>query len=98
MNISSTLGKGTEVKVSFIYSHIDRVPLGDMSETLLTLVMCNPHIDFIYRHAVNKSEFRFDTREIKQMIEGVDINNTEVVSWMRQYLNEQIKSLYGGVL
>ncbi|MDK2800964.1 MAG: hypothetical protein PWP27_1896 [Clostridiales bacterium] len=96
LKISSTLGKGTVVDVRFVHSHIDRAPLGNMSETILSLVVCNPSIDFIYRHTVNNNDFEFDTRKIKQIIGHVDINNIEVVSWMREYLNEGITNLYGG--
>ncbi|MBZ4646423.1 MAG: hypothetical protein PWR27_1208 [Petroclostridium sp.] len=97
VEISSEPGKGTKVKARFLHSHIDRAPLGNMVETVLTLVVCNPLIDFVYKHLVNENCFEFDTREIKQVIKEVDINNTEVVSWMKDCLTEGITSLYGGV-
>ncbi|MGE4283220.1 MAG: ATP-binding protein [Clostridia bacterium] len=97
MVISSSIGTGTEVRVCFVYSHIDRAPLGDIGETLVTLIVCNPCIDFFYKHKVNEEMFELDTREVKKKIDGMEINNMEVVLWIKQYLVEGIKSLYEGV-
>jgi signal transduction histidine kinase len=36
MQIYSTPGKGTQIKVEFQYSHIDRMPLGDLAGTFLS--------------------------------------------------------------
>ena len=38
MQISSKPGLGTNVVISFQFSHIDRMPLGDLSGTILTLI------------------------------------------------------------
>ena len=97
LNITSELGMGTEVTVWFIHDHIDRVPLGKIDETVLMLITCNPKIDFIYTHTVNDNEFKMDSREIKKIIEGVEITNHDVVLWMKDYLKQGINSLYGGV-
>ena len=48
--IQSALGKGTEVTATFQYDHIDRQPLGDMAETVATLVSGSPLVDFVYTH------------------------------------------------
>jgi hypothetical protein len=97
LEIKSELGVGTEVKVLFKHNHIDRAPLGDMVDTIVSLVLCNPNIDFLYRHTFNGTEFVLDTREIKKIISGVEINCNEVISWIREYLKENINILYGGV-
>src|SRR5690554_5477717 len=49
--IKSQLGKGTVVQTSFKLDHIDCPPLGKMDETLTTLIICNPDIDFVYEHS-----------------------------------------------
>ncbi len=97
LDIVSEVGKGTSVKTHFVYSHIDRSPLGEMVETMLTLISSNPSIDFIYHHCVNDREFQFETKEIKKVLKDVPINTVEVFIWMKENLNEGIKSLYGGV-
>jgi len=64
--ITSEVGKGTCVIAKYPLLHIDRPPLGNISETILTLVVCNPDINFKYYHKVNKNYFLFDTKEIKK--------------------------------
>jgi signal transduction histidine kinase len=46
MSIESKEGKGTVVTATFEHNHIDRVPLGDMVSTLITLISGCPDIDF----------------------------------------------------
>ncbi len=46
LTLESKKGKGTRVKAEFQFSHIDRKPLGDIDQTIITLVMGNPDIDF----------------------------------------------------
>ena len=96
MVIESELGKGTKILCWFIYSHIDRAPLGNMIDTILTIIMANPDIDILYTHKYEEREIRLDTREIKRVIGEVPINQPEVLSWMREYLKESYDSLYGG--
>lgn len=96
LKIQSERGKGTTVIAWFKHSHIDRAPLGNMIETILTIVMGNPEIDFIYIHNYNSKEFCFDTREIKQALGEVSINEPQVLSWIKGFLEEGFNSLSGG--
>ena len=64
IEISSQVGKGTKVKATFQYDHPDRRPLGNMKETLTTLISGHPEIDFVYEHKKGEEVLRFDTRDI----------------------------------
>ena len=64
IELDSRPGRGTTVKATFDYNHPDRKPMGDIHETIRTLVMGHPEIDFLYEHKKNSSVYRFDTREI----------------------------------
>jgi hypothetical protein len=63
--IRSKPGEGTEVRASFQTSHIDRKPLGDMGSTLVSLILGNPDVDFVYASNFNGEETTLDTRMIK---------------------------------
>lgn len=63
IELDSKNGEGTTVKASFRFSHPDRKPMGDIDETLRTLVVGHSGIDFLYEHKKNNSIYRFDTRE-----------------------------------
>jgi signal transduction histidine kinase len=63
IELDSKPGKGTTIKAVFRFSHPDRKPMGDIDETMRTLVVGHPGIDFLYEHKKNNSIYRFDTRE-----------------------------------
>ena len=92
-DIESQLGKGTVVRTMFKRSHIDRPPLGNIGQTIATLVSCNLGIDFKYNHIYNNNDFIFDTREIIKIIPDVPLNTPDVVLWMQDYINEGIAEI-----
>lgn len=100
--IDSKIGIGTNLKATFRYSHIDRAPLGDMAETMLSLILAGSDItnivDFVYRHILNHKEFCLDTREIRNALgDEVNLGEPEVIAWIRDYLKEGLENLRGGV-
>ncbi len=66
IEVSSEVGRGTRIRASFQYSHIDRKPLGDMEETLVTLIAGHPEIHFVYEHRDGETSFRLDTDEMRK--------------------------------
>lgn len=62
--IASTPETGTRINATFLYSHPDRKPLGDIPATLETLIAGNPKVDFIYEYRKGLEIIRLDTREI----------------------------------
>lgn len=86
--ITSEVGKGTVVYASFQLSNIDRPPLGDLKGTLITLIQGSPQINIIYTYATDQGEFVLDTDEIRNIMEGVPINEPEVLSWIGEFISE----------
>lgn len=86
--ITSEKGVGTSTKAVFHSDSIDFTPLGDITSTVTVLVSMNTDRDFIYRRKVDGEEFVLDTREIKKILEGVPLDNPEVVQWMKEYIDE----------
>ncbi|MEG1547211.1 MAG: ATP-binding protein [Clostridia bacterium] len=96
--LTSKIGFGTRISATYVISNIDRPPLGDMAETMLTLAVCNQGIDFVYRYTVDEEQFIFDTREVREALGSeVPFSSPEVMGWMREYLIQGIKELNGGV-
>ena len=98
IHIDSKLGEGTTVEATFKISHIDRPPLGRLDETMVSLIVCNPEIEYIYRHITNKGEFVLDTRDIKRQIEGISITQPEVLKFIGEYIEDGIEKIGGGVI
>lgn len=97
LTIQSNLGKGTVLEVEFIRSHIDRMPLGDLSTTFLTVVVGYPQIHwrFSYRARLStrEPEFLFDIDPIREDLEGIPFCEPEVLSFLRQLIEEGISDI-----
>lgn len=87
-HIESQLTKGTCIKVVYTLSHIDRLPLGDMTSTIQTLITYNENIDFLYKYIVDNNQFTLDTIELKKILGGVPFSNPEVYTFIKNYLQE----------
>jgi signal transduction histidine kinase len=66
IKIKSKPGKGTRVKATFGYSHIDRKPLGDIGKSLKVLITANPDINFIFKYREDGASHHLDKRGIKK--------------------------------
>ena len=97
IKIVSTLGVGTKVLAFMKYGHIDRKPMGNMSETMVTLIPGNPEVDFVYVHRSNTKEYQFDTRELRSELEEIPLNQPEVVTLINNNLSEGLEGLAGHV-
>jgi hypothetical protein len=95
LTIDSTPGIGTKLEAVYRNSHIDRPPLGDVAETICTLVMMNPAIDIVFT-ASAEGTFEFDTREIKKTLCGLPVTQPEVIRFIKDFLAEGTKQVFGG--
>lgn len=80
---------GTKVSAVFYKNHIDCVPLGDTVETMATLIQGHPDTDFLFVHSFHEKEVRLDTRELREVLEGVPLNTYEVIKWIKEFIKEQ---------
>jgi len=80
---------GTKVTAVFYKNHIDCTPLGDVVSTITTLIQGHPDTDFKFLHKIGDKEINLDTRELRQVLEGVPLNTYEVIKWIEEFLNEQ---------
>jgi len=95
--LKSGEGRGTEIKAVFDQNNIDCPPLGKTGDTLISIILCNPGIDFIYTHSCGGSTFELDTRLIKNELGEVPINNPDVLNWIADYISQGLDEIYGGV-
>lgn len=98
-SIDSKKGEGTSIVAQYRRSHIDRPPLGDMAETMLTVIVSNPETpDFLYRHTFGDREYVIDTRLIRQTLgEEIPLNMPSVMAWIKEDLQAGLQELFGGV-
>ena len=96
--IQSEPGTGTTVTAVFTLSHIDRMPLGDITSTIQTLVVYHPDTEFLYRYRYNDRSFVLDTREFREVLDGVPFDTPEISEYIKDYLSENKLDTDGGAV
>jgi anti-sigma regulatory factor (Ser/Thr protein kinase) len=91
--IESQEGLGTQITAEFQLSHIDRQPLGDLTGALTVLIAGNDGVDFVFRYRCEDRVFALDTKEIRQQIGEIPIQQGEVLKWIRQYIREGLSEV-----
>jgi len=85
--IRSRPGIGTVVSGSFPLDNVDQPPIGDLGETIFSLVAGNPGIDFRYTRKTDERTQVFDTRPVRAAL-GVDAlklwQTPEILEWLRE--------------
>lgn len=95
-SIQSEVGKGTKTSAGYVKSHVDMTPLGDINSTVSILIRCNPDIDFVYSRSTDMGSFTLDTRELREVLQGVSLDTPEVIEWIEEFLKEQTENICGG--
>jgi hypothetical protein len=100
LSIMSQVGVGTTLAATFQHSHIDRAPLGDVTGTLLSVILGGT-CDVRYLHRVigrlgnweigrsgewETREFEFSTTEIRAELGDVPLTHPTVREWLREFI------------
>jgi DNA mismatch repair ATPase MutL len=86
LKIDSQPEVGTRVTASFQSSHIDRKPLGKLTNTLLTLIVAHSDVEFSYSYEGDESKVSMNTKEIKARLGSIQISSSEGISLLRKEL------------
>jgi hypothetical protein len=95
LDIQSQIGQGTCVAVEFQLSHIDRMPLGNLAATILTLVVGSPEVHWIFNYTVDGQTFEFDDQPVKEALDGVPLSDPDILKYLREMLEIGIAELGG---
>ena len=90
----SEVGKGTCIHASFDLTNIDCIPMGDICDSLITLIVLNPETpDFVFQASAPGREALFDTRQVREALGGVSLAEPEVAAWMKESIDEEFKPI-----
>jgi hypothetical protein len=97
-SLQSEVGRGAWVEAEFRHSHIDRMPLGDLPSTFLTLLISHPQIEWTFLYRVtdtnNRSQdFLFESGESKNALGDVSLTEPEVLTFLRGLFEEGIEAV-----
>ena len=100
VELESQPGVGTTLTATFNTASIDCLPLGDLAQTMATIIMGSPdRPDFTLTCASPAGEMDFSTAEIRAVLgEEVSLAEPDVVQWMQQSLKEEIEPILGGIM
>ena len=90
LRVQSALGRGTTVTADFQRSHLDRMPLGDLAGTWLTLLVGHPQVHWRFHYQVGPETFEFDDEPIKETLAGVPLSDPAVLQYLRALLAEGV--------
>ncbi len=87
---------GTVLKADFEKDHIDRLPLGNLKDTLLGAIIGHSDVDFfvnlISRDKGKEQSFHFDTEAIKEELGDIPLTYPDVIEYIEQSLKEGIQN------
>ncbi|MDZ4121414.1 MAG: ATP-binding protein [Candidatus Cloacimonadaceae bacterium] len=95
-NITSEPKFGTVITVDFTLDHIDRMPLGNLKDTLLGSIIGHPEVDFYVclrnKDRGKEQSFHFDTAAIKEELGNIPLTYPDVIEYIDQSLEEGIQN------
>jgi hypothetical protein len=87
-NISSTVGRGTEVKATMQRSHLDCPPLGNLEETLLSLLVSLDQVNLQFFYRNDRGEFSVSSSAIRQQVGELHFSHPDVYHFLKAYIHE----------
>lgn len=98
LTLETETGKGTRVEARFCHSHIDRMPLGDIGTTFLTLLISYPRIHWVFNYQTTAKDgstksFEFDDEGIKSVLGDTSLTEPDVLKILRGMIEEGIADL-----
>lgn len=93
LTIQSTLKVGTHVEIEFQRSHIDRMPLGDIAGTFLTLLISYPAMHWTFHYGVDQNSFDFDDAMVKEELVDIPLTEPSVLAYLRESIEEGVAAI-----
>lgn len=84
---------GTTVTAVFFKNHLDFTPLGDVVSSITVLIQGSPDIDWQFVHNINGETVELNTKELREILGDVPLDNYEVIKWIEDFLKETYESV-----
>ena len=88
--LKSKVGAGTDLYASYKRSHIDIQPKGDLSGCFADFICQYQNINFIIRYITDEDTFELSTADVKEVFDGMDLNNYEIIKSLKELIHENI--------
>lgn len=91
--INSEVGKGTTVECTFERDNIDRAPIGNMGDTIITIINSLDNCELLYKYITDEKSFVLSTLELRNILEETDIKSNDILLWIKEYVSENMKTM-----
>jgi hypothetical protein len=92
-NIHSDVGRGTAVKASMQRSHLDCPPLGNLEETLLSLLVSLDKVNLQFFYRSDRGEFSISSEDIRQQVGELHFSHPEVYHFLKEYIHAGLEHI-----
>ncbi|MDD4544962.1 MAG: ATP-binding protein, partial [Bacteroidales bacterium] len=65
----------------------------DLAGVFVLTIAQNEEIRFIMNYKTDKDIFSFDTQEIKEALDGIPLNNNDIIKFLREMIEENLKDI-----
>lgn len=87
IDIQSEVNIGTIIKAKWDSQHIDALAIGNLGESIALVLQRNPDVDFTFTLHKLSSIQTFRSREVKEAIHPLSINEIEILKWIEEHIN-----------
>lgn len=87
LTVTSQPREGSVLQAVFQHSHIDRAPLGDVTGTLLAVILAGS-CDLHYIHRVDGEVFEFHTADMRAELGEIPLTHPAVRKWLQEFIVE----------
>ncbi|WP_418557890.1 ATP-binding protein [Longibaculum muris] len=91
LKMNSKLHQGTHVSAMFVKNHIDTPVMGNIIDTIITLIQADDQIDYEFVYITDEFSFEMKTKEMKEILGDVKITEPEVLLWIKDYMKEGLR-------
>jgi len=91
--IASRPGKGTRVRARLQKSHLDCPPLGDLEDTLLSLLVSLDGVDLRFLWRSERGAFAISSAEARAQAGDLHLSHPEVYGFLKRYIHEGLGHL-----
>jgi len=88
--LNSVQNEGTVVRASFVFNHLDRQPMGKLSDIIGILLMSEIEPNISLKYTTDKGEYIFDTEEAKIILEMKSLKDSSLIRDLKEMISANL--------
>lgn len=84
--IRSQVGRGTEVSARMERGHLDCPPMGNLPDTLLSLLVSLDGIDLQFAYRSDRGEFSISSHAVREQVGEIHFSHPDIYRFLKDYI------------